>query len=231
MDRCRDTLNVKDARRNGGLLVVMSAPSGAGKTSVLRGVFEKRPDIRYSVSATTRPPRDGETYGKDYYFVSDEEFDKFVERGEFIEWAVVHGNRYGTLRRTVAEGIARGETIIFDTDTVGARAIKALFPDSVLIFIAPPSPEELKRRLLSRETETTELLRMRLEAAPREMECAREYDYIVVNDTIEDAVSRCVAIIEAEHLRSGRMLSILKQWRTDPDGETADDGGFREAVL
>lgn len=207
-----------------GLLVVVSAPSGAGKTSVLRGVFDRRPDIRYSVSATTRPPREGEVDGRDYHFVTGGEFDDLVRCGEFIEWAVVHGNRYGTLKRTVDEGTARGETIIFDTDTAGARAIKSLFPDAVLIFITPPSPEELRRRLLSRDTETPERVRMRLEAAPREMEHAREYDYIVVNDTLGNAVSRFLTILEAERIRSGRMLSILELWRNDQHGETADHG-------
>lgn len=224
MERNEDTRNAESVQRGGWLLVVVSAPSGAGKTSVLRELFNRRRDLRYSVSATTRPPREGETHGKDYYFVESEEFDTLIERGEFIEWAVVHGNRYGTLKRTVIEGIARGETVIFDTDTLGARAIKALFPEAALIFIAPPSPEELHRRLLSRETETPERVRMRLEAAPVEMESAREYDYIVVNDTLEEAVSRCLAIMEAESLRSGRMLSILEQWRNDPYGETANDG-------
>jgi guanylate kinase len=204
---------VNGAEKTSGLLVVVSAPSGAGKTSVLGGVFARRSDLRYSVSVTTRTPREGEVEGKDYYFVREDEFDERVKKGEFVEWAVVHGNRYGTLKQTVEEGISRGGTVVFDTDVVGARAIKARYPEAVLIFIAPPSPEELRRRLMSRNTETMEKIRIRLEAAPHEMEHAGEYDYIVVNDTLENAVARCLAIIEAEHYRSGRMAGILKQWR------------------
>lgn len=196
-----------------GLLVVISAPSGAGKTSVLRGIMARRPGIRFSVSATTRKPRAGERNGVDYHFLSEEEFDRAAGAGEFIEWAVVHGRRYGSLRKTVAESVGKGETIIFDTDTVGARNIKALFPEAVLIFIAPPSPEALRERLERRETETPESIRTRLDAVPAEMHRAGEYDYIVVNDTLDAAIDRMDAILAAESLRSGRVLPFLTEWR------------------
>ncbi len=198
---------------NPGLLVVFSAPSGAGKTSVLRGLLARHPEIRFSVSATTRAPRPGELHGRDYYFIDDREFDRRIENEEFIEWAIVHGCRYGTLRSAVAASVRGGETVLFDTDTVGALNIKTFFPESVLIFIAPPSPKALRSRLENRDTETPERFRMRLGAAPREMERAVAYDYIVVNDTIENAVSGVEAILVAERLRSIRMQSILKEWR------------------
>ncbi len=196
-----------------GLLVVISAPSGAGKTSVLREVMERRPDVRFSVSATTRPPREGEVDGRDYRFVSEGEFDSLLARGEFVEWAVVHGNRYGTLSSEIACAVERGGVVILDTDTVGALAIRNIFPDAVLIFIVPPSPEDLKKRLELRGTETPERIRMRLDAAPGEMDRALGYDYIVVNDRLDDAVAGIIAILDAERLRCTRMKSILEGWR------------------
>jgi guanylate kinase len=206
-----------------GMLVVISAPSGAGKTSVLRGVFERHPEARFSVSVTTRPPREGERTGVDYSFVDDREFDRLIAANEFIEWAWVHGNRYGTPRSTVEEGMRRGETVIFDTDTVGAANIRTLFPEAVLIFIAPPSPEILRQRLESRSTESPERIARRLEAAPHEMERAGDYDYIIINDTLEDAVAGFNAILEAERLRSKRMLPALAGWRSYLHGKGADD--------
>lgn len=209
-----------------GILVVVSAPSGSGKTSVLREVLRRRPEVRFSVSVTTRPPREGERDGVDYSFVDDAMFDRFIARGEFVEWAVVHGNRYGTLRRTVEEGIRRGETVIFDTDTVGAGNIRKLFPEAVLVFIAPPSPDILRQRLEDRSTESPDILSQRLDAAPREMARAGEYDYIIINDTLEDAVSRFVSILEAESQRSTRMLSALEKWRKYLNGKRAEDRGI-----
>ncbi len=204
------------------MLVVISAPSGAGKTSVLRGVFACHPEARFSVSVTTRPPREGERNGVDYYFVDAREFDRLLSENEFIEWAWVHGNRYGTLRRTVEEGMTRGETVIFDTDTVGAANIRKLYPEAVLIFIAPPSLEVLRQRLENRSTETPERIAQRLEAAPREMERVGDYDYIIVNEILEDAVSGFNAILEAERLRSKRMLPALAGWRNDLHGKGAE---------
>ncbi|MHB9030034.1 MAG: guanylate kinase [Candidatus Latescibacterota bacterium] len=209
----------KEARGRPGLLVVVSAPSGAGKTSVLKEILQRYPEIRFSVSVTTRKPRPGERHGVDYYFICDQEFDRLTAADEFIEWAVVHGCRYGTLRKTLAECVRNGETVIFDTDTVGARNIKSIFPESVLIFIAPPSPEALRIRLESRDTESPERIRMRLDAAPEEMERAREYDYIVINDTLEKAIAGVEAILTSERMRSKRVLPFLKEWRINLNGE------------
>ncbi len=208
----RDTVVAGNAPIS-GLLVVVSAPSGTGKTSVLREVMKKRPEVRFSVSATTRPAREGEVDGRDYRFVSDAEFDALLERGEFVEWAVVHGNRYGTLSSEIACAVERGGVVILDTDTAGAMAIRKMFPEAVLIFIVPPSPDDLKKRLEVRGTESPERVRMRLDAAPGEVKRALRYDYIVVNDRLDDAVAGIIAILDAERLKSGRMKPILEGWR------------------
>ncbi len=196
-----------------GLIVVLSAPSGAGKTSVVSGVLNKYPDIVFSVSVTTRVPREGEKEGIDYYFISDEEFDRLIKREDFSEWAVVYGHRYGTLKRTIQENMDEGRTILLDTDTVGAFNIKKHFPESVLIFIAPPSLESLRERLQNRNTERQDWFNMRIEAVPQEMKLMPEYDYIVVNDKLSEAISQVEAIILAERHKSKRMIPSLTLWR------------------
>jgi guanylate kinase len=225
----RYALNECDGKRKAGgtgnaagLLVVFSAPSGAGKTTVLRGVLKAHPEMKFSVSATTRKSRDGEKDGVDYHFVSDEEFDALLAENAFLEWAVVHGNRYGTLKSMVEEGLKKGDKIIFDTDTVGAFNIKRRFPDAVLIFIAPPSPEVLMERLKSRDTESSERMTIRFNAAPKEMNRMSDYDYIIVNDTLPDAVSRVNAILAAESLRSRRIAPVLTEWRRYLNGKGTD---------
>lgn len=205
-----------------GLLVVFSAPSGAGKTTVLRAVLKAHPEMKYSVSVTTRKSRAGEKDGVDYHFVSEEKFDALVARNAFLEWAVVHCSRYGTLKSTAEEGLKRGDRIIFDTDTVGAFNIKKRFPDAVLIFIAPPSPEVLRERLRSRDTESPERMAIRFEAAPGEMSRMGDYDYIVVNDSLHDAVSRVDSILKAESLRSMRIAPVLTEWRRYLNGKGTD---------
>ena len=197
-----------------GLVLVVSAPSGAGKTSVLRGLFKRRPALTFSVSATTRPRREAERDGVDYHFMSDEEFDRAVAHGEFAEWAVVHGNRYGTLKSTIDESVAGGATIMLDTDTVGAFNIRKTYPDAVLVFILPPSMDVLRTRLENRRTESAGHIAKRLSAVPAEIVHMREYDYIIVNDDIEAAVSQLDAVIEAESLKSGRVVPTLDEWRS-----------------
>jgi len=196
-----------------GIIVVVSAPSGAGKTSVLNGVLERRTDAVFSVSVTTRQPRQGEIDGTDYHFVSDKDFDRYLADDAFAEWAVVHGNRYGTLRRTIDRKMAEGGALILDTDTVGAFNIKRQYPDAVLVFIAPPSPEALRKRLTARNTDSAEVIRRRLEAAPEEIARMRDYDYVVVNDDLTDAIERVNTIIDAEKMKTQRMLPLLNSWR------------------
>lgn len=204
---------MKDGNRLKGLLIVFSAPSGTGKTSVLFKVLKCHPEIKFSVSATTRAPREGEKDGINYHFLSDEEFEASIKKGELLEWNVVHGYKYGTLERSVFEVLERGESIILDTDTIGAFNIRKLFPEAVLIFIVPPSPEVLDERLKKRDTESPERIKKRLGAAPTEIARMSEYDYIVVNDTFDAAVSQVNLIIEAEKLRSSRILPALSKWR------------------
>ena len=198
-----------------GLLAVVSAPSGAGKTSVLFEVLKRYTGIKFSVSATTRPPRAGEKDGVDYHFISEEEFESCLRRGELIEWNIVHGNKYGTLKKSVEDALEKGKSIILDTDTVGAFNIRKHYPDAVLIFILPPSPEVLTERLMKRKTETSEHVKMRLEAFPKEIERMSEYDYIVINDDLETAVSQFGAILEAEKIKSSKILkkiTALSEW-------------------
>ncbi|MCE5249145.1 guanylate kinase [bacterium] len=195
------------------MIFVISAPSGAGKTSVLHRVLEYHPELVFSVSVTTRQPRGNERDGIDYHFVDDKLFDEYIRKEEFVEWAVVHGCRYGTLKSEVQAALDRGRSVIMDTDTVGAFAIKKHYPEAVLIFITTPSPEILDDRLRKRDTESPERLEKRLSAAPKEIAKMKDYNYIVVNDILDSAVSRLHCIIEAEKLRSGRVVLTLAEWR------------------
>ena len=196
---------------------MVSAPSGSGKTSVLFELMKQVPSIEFSVSATTRSPREGEVNGVNYHFLSDDEFDDLLGSGGLLEWNNVHGKRYGTLKRTVSESLAAGKTILLDTDTTGAFNIRKELPEAVLIFIVPPSLEELRRRLTSRNTESDERIRSRLDAAPLEIARMPEYDYIVINDTIEEAVTRIKKIVngepDAEKYRSSLIIRTLTQWK------------------
>ena len=196
-----------------GLLVIISAPSGARKTSILSELLARYPDIRFSVSVTTRDPRENERDGINYNFVSEEAFDRHIDNGDFVEWAVVHGKRYGTLKKTIQDVLHNNQILILDTDTFGAFNIKNLYQDAVMIFIVPPSLEVLSERLHRRNTESDELIQKRLEVAPHEMARMSEYDYIVLNDTIPQAVIRIRTIIEAEKLRNSRIIPSLTSWR------------------
>jgi guanylate kinase len=223
LNTCEGTGKKIGTENSSGLLVVFSAPSGTGKTTVLREVLKTHPEMKFSVSVTTRKPREGEKNGVDYFFVSDDEFDKLLAENEFLEWAQVHFNRYGTLKSTVEEGLKKGENIIFDTDTVGAFNIKKQFPEAVLIFIAPPSPKVLMDRLKKRDTESLARRQSRFDAAPGEMNRMGEYDYIVVNDNVKDAVTRVDSILAAESLRSRRISPVLTEWRKYLHGKRQDN--------
>ncbi len=186
-----------------GQLLVLSAPSGAGKTTLARRFVEETPDAGFSISATTRAPRGRERNGVDYHFVAPERFGELVEQGAFAEWADVHGHRYGTLRSSVEEALERGRIAVFDIDVQGGSAIQAAWPrDAVTVFVLPPSPAELERRLRGRSTDSDEVIRRRLAAARAEVaRGAAQYRYLVVNDVLEEALRRIRAISAFERAR------------------------------
>jgi guanylate kinase len=190
------------------LAVVLSAPSGAGKTTLARLLVERNPEITFSISATTRPPRPREQDGHDYHFIDDATFDRMIERDELAEWAVVHGRRYGTPRREVTTAVERGRTVLLDIDIQGARQVRRMFPDALLVFVLPPSAAELDRRLTGRASEDPNERRRRLVNARREVEAVSEFDFVVVNDDLEQALARVEAIIHAEWARVRRAREL-----------------------
>ena len=189
-----------------GDLYVVSAPSGAGKTTILKAVFEELRGLAYSVSHTTRPPRPGEVHGKDYYFVTREEFQRLIDQEEFLEWAKVHSDYYGTSRKMVEEVLCEGSDVVLDIDVQGAKSLKKKAISGVYVFIAPPSMGVLERRLRARGTETEESLSIRLQNAKKELMAMGEYDYIIVNDRLEEATGAMKAIIMAQRQKRERIL-------------------------
>lgn len=192
---------IGERRKNRGLLFVVSGPSGVGKGTIREKIFEVFPDLKYSVSVTTRPPRKGERNGIDYYFVSEDEFKKMIEENKFAEWALVHGEYKGTLLDFLIKQRQKGEDVLLEIDVQGAAQIKDKFPEGIFIFIAPPSWKDLEERLRGRRTETEKDLEKRLKDALNEMKYAKNYDYLVVNDNIGDAVKKLESIIIAERCR------------------------------
>jgi guanylate kinase len=185
--------------------LILSSPSGGGKTTIARMLLERRPDVGYSVSCTTRAPRPGEQDGKDYYFLSTEDFEARKARGEFAEWAVVHGNLYGTLRQEVTQVLASGKHVIMDIDVQGARQFAQAFPESVLVFLLPPSTDVLIGRLRARQTEDHGKLLVRLRSAREELREVGGYQYVVVNDDLEQAYNQVASIVDAETVRHRRL--------------------------
>lgn len=175
---------------------MLSGPSGAGKGTVVRAVLQKRPDIMLSVSATTRPARAGERNGVDYHFVTEEEFARMREQGEFLEWAEVYGNYYGTPRGRIEAAAAAGSDVIAELDIQGAMLVKRARPDAILIFVEPPSLEELAPRLRGRGTEDPTALNRRVQAAYEEIKKKESYDHVVVNDDLDAAVASVLRILE-----------------------------------
>jgi guanylate kinase len=180
------------------LVIILSAPSGSGKTTMVNMLLDRLGGVERSVSYTTRAPREGETRGKDYIFVPDEEFDKRLEEGDFLESEQNFDNRYGTSRQQVRETLGEGKDIILSIDVKGARTIKKIFPESISVFVMPPSEKELTERLAGRNTEDKEQLDMRLREARKELEAAEQYDYMIINDDLDKAVDELKAIIEQE---------------------------------
>ena len=186
-------------------LVVISGPSGAGKSSFVKELLRRYPtEMAYSVSATTRERRAHEVEGRDYFYISREEFQRRVLAGEFVEWAEVHGELYGTLRRETERILRSGQNVLLDIDVQGGRSVRRIYPDGVFIFVLPPSLQHLEERLRARGTDSEERIRLRLENAKREIELQREYDYAIVNEDLEDATRKVAAIIEAEACRTSR---------------------------
>lgn len=188
--------------------VIFAAPSGAGKTTIARALRAARNDVEFSVSATTRAPRPREQDGVDYYFHSEDEFRRMIDAGELLEWAVVHGNLYGTPRRNLEQAAARRHYLILDIDVQGSRLVRNQVPEAVSIFVLPPSGGELARRLIGRRSETPEMQRRRLMAAREELLAATEFDYVIVNDNLDEAVRTVGTILAAEGQRISRIASL-----------------------
>ncbi|MDQ6719137.1 MAG: guanylate kinase [Gemmatimonadota bacterium] len=202
--------------------VILSAPSGAGKTTIAHRLLATRSDVGYSVSCTTRAPRPGEVNGRDYHFLTTAEFEAARDRGDFAESANVHGNLYGTLRSEVERVLADGKHVIMDIDVQGARQFAAAFPDSVLVFIVPPSISSLVGRLEGRATEDRRSVARRMSDAQHELEALDFYQYVVVNDDLETAVKSVSSIIDAETLRlarSGDVTDRVRQLLSDLERE------------
>jgi len=192
-----------------GILFIISAPSGAGKTSLCNEIIDIFPDLRHSVSYTTRSARPGEKDGTDYFFVSVEQFRQMVDAGEFAEWAEVHGNLYGTSLKTLSECRSRGVHVVLDIDCQGARQLKACCDDAVFIFILPPDLDELRRRLVGRNSDSAEVVDRRMRVAVDEVQEAAWYDYVIVNDVFDRAVEKLRSVIIAEQSRTSRVLPTV----------------------
>lgn len=197
------------------MIFIISAPSGAGKTTLLRKVMEKLPDLHFSVSYTTRSPRANEREGADYHFVSPSVFQKMVQEDEFLEWAEVLGNQYGTPRKNVKILESKGIDLILDIDTQGAKRVIEKIDPAILIYILPPSLESLRQRLMKRGLDPPEMIRFRLANAKRDMEEAQGYHYVIVNDRMEETVEELKAIIMAERCRKKKNALLeekMRQW-------------------
>ena len=189
-----------------GLLLVLSAPSGTGKTTLARRIVQAHPEAEFSISMTTRETRGAEQEGVDYHFVDALTFQRMIERDEFVEWAEVHGNFYGSPQAVVDRAFASGGLAVFDVDVQGGQSIQRRYPEAVLVFVVPPSMAELERRLRERGTESEDAIRRRMLAARSELEQgARAYDYLVVNDSLDRAYNELEAIVSAERCRRGRV--------------------------
>ena len=191
--------------------LILSSPSGGGKTTITRLLLERRHDVGYSVSCTTRPPRPGEVDGRDYFFLTPVEFERRQREGLFAESALVHGNWYGTLVAQVNDVLSGGRHVIMDIDVQGARQFAAAFPEAVRVFLLPPSADALVRRLTDRRTESDDAFRRRVRAAREELRAAGSYHYAVVNDDLEHACRTVSSIIDAEAVRHARQPLLNEQ--------------------
>lgn len=198
------------SRGEKGLLIVLSGPAGVGKGAVRARLKERRPDILYGVSATTRPRRPGETDGVSYFFLDASEFQRRVAAGEFVEWAEVHGNLYGTPRRPMEDWLAAGKDVIVEKDIQGAATLRKRYPDAVYVFLLPPTFEALRERMERRGSDPPAAVARRLEAALAELEQVVNYDYAIVNDDLDETVRRLEAVILAEKCRVARQPALTR---------------------
>ena len=194
-----------------GFLLVISGPSATGKGTVCKKLLKKNKDLIFSVSATTRKPRIGEEDGVNYFFVDSSKFNTMVENEEFLEYAYVHNNHYGTPKNFVLDNVNQGKIVILEIDVEGALQVKQVYPEAVFIFLLPPSMKELRNRIEKRGTESKEDIDIRLKNAFEELKFVDEYDYFVINDKITNAVERIVSIIEAEKLKVKRYNNIIEK--------------------
>jgi guanylate kinase len=190
-----------------GILFIVSSPSGGGKTSLVRALLEAEPEMRMSVSYTTRPARPGEVDGRDYHFVTPQVFERMLEAGEFLESAVIYGNRYGTSQKRIERERAEGRDVLLEIDWQGAQQVRRLMRQVVSVFILPPSPEVLESRLRGRGQDSEEVLARRLAAAREEISHVSEYEYVIINDDFDRAALELRSIIRAERLKLARQLA------------------------
>lgn len=202
---------------DGGFLLVLSGPSGSGKGTVSEALMKNNDDIIFSTSVTTRTPRPGEVNGENYFFATREEFEEMVEKDELLEHAFVHTNYYGTPKKFVFDEIEKGEIVLLEIDVQGALQIKKKYKEAVFIFLIPPTMDELRSRLVKRDTETEDEIETRYRNAFRELDFVGEYDYFVVNDVIDNAVKDIETIIAAEKLRVKRHKNIKKEVQAEEE--------------
>jgi guanylate kinase len=198
-----------------GAILVLSGPSGAGKSTIIEAASSEIGEYYFSISTTTRAPRSGEMHGREYYFVSKEEFEQGIKKGEFLEYAKVHDNYYGTSLKPVKEALNSGKLVIFDIDVQGHRLVRDALGDLVVsAFITPPTLNELEKRLSSRATDSSEIIAKRLQNAKDEIKALSEYDYIIINDKIEDAKEAFVAIANSARYKMGKddKDALIKEW-------------------
>ena len=184
-----------------GNLFVVAAPSGAGKTTLVRLLLEQESRVHLSISYTTRGPRPGEENGREYHFVDNVEFQAMIARHEFLEWAEVHGNFYGTSQKWIADQLAAGHDVLLEIDWQGAQQVRAVFPQAIGVFILPPSMDELARRLTGRDTDSTEVIARRFAAARDEMRHVDEFEYVIINDDLQQALANLRSVVAAARLR------------------------------
>lgn len=194
-----------------GILFILSGPSGVGKGTVRKALFDQSTDLRYSISMTTRDPREGEVDGVDYFFKSRDEFEKLISEGQLIEHAEYVGNYYGTPRQYVEQTLNEGKDVFLEIEVQGALKVRENFPEGVFVFLIPPSLEELKDRIVNRGTETEEKVKNRLKAAKEEIDMMDAYDYVVVNDQIDNAVTKVKSIVASEHCKRERVAHQYKK--------------------